>query len=80
VALVNRSAPFLAGLDSLLVGGAGETYCQADAHKQQEGQGADDVVHGGDWFSLLRNLSNGSAGLRAARAWIVAVLKVGSLA
>jgi hypothetical protein len=78
--LVNRSAALLAGLYGLLVGGAGETYCQADAHKQQEGQGADEVVHGVGWFSLLCNPSNGSAGLREARAWIVAVLKVGSLA
>ena len=64
----------------MLVGGAGEAYCQANAHKQQEGQGADEVVHGVGWCSLLCNPSNGSAGLRAARAWIVAVLKVGSLA
>ena len=53
MALVNRSTALLAGLDSLLVGGASKTYCEADAHKQQEGQGADEVVHGGDWFSLL---------------------------
>jgi hypothetical protein len=29
-----------------LLAAAGETYCQADAHKQQERQGADEVVHG----------------------------------
>jgi hypothetical protein len=80
VAFVNRSAALLAGLDGLPVGGAGEAYCQADAHKQQEGQRADEIVHGGDWFSLLCNPSNGRAGPREARAWIVAVLKVGSLA
>ena len=50
---INRAATFLASLDSLPVSGAGETYCQADGHEQQEGQGADEVVHGGDWFSLL---------------------------
>ena len=80
MALVNRSATFLASLDSLLVSGAGETYCQADAHKQQERQGADEFVHGVGWFSLLCNPSNGSGQPRAARAWIVAVLKVSSLA
>ena len=62
----------------MLVGGSGEAYCQADAHKQQEGQGADDVVHGVGLFSLLCNPSNDSGQPRAARAWIVAVLKVGS--
>jgi hypothetical protein len=80
VALVNRSATFLTGLYGLFVGGAGETYCQADAHKQQERQRADEVVHGVGWCSLLCNPSNGSGQPRAARAWIVAVLKVSSLA
>jgi hypothetical protein len=46
MAFINRSTALLAGLDSLPVGGAGETYRQADAHKQQERQGADEVVHG----------------------------------
>ena len=53
MALVNRSAPLLTGLYGLLVGGAGETYCQADGHEQQEGQGADEFVHGVGWCSLL---------------------------
>jgi hypothetical protein len=53
MAFINRSAALLAGLYGLLVGGAGEAYCQADAHKQQERQGANEVVHGVGWCSLL---------------------------
>ena len=53
MAFVNRSAALLAGLDGLPVGGASKTYCEADAHKQQERQGADDVVHGVGGFALL---------------------------
>ena len=74
MALVNRSTAFLTGLYGLFVGGAGEPYCQANGHEQQEGNGADEVVHGVGCCSLLCNTSNGSAGLRAARAWIVTVL------
>jgi hypothetical protein len=80
VTFINRAAPLLTGLYGLLVSGAGKTYRKADAHKQQERKGADEVVHDVGWCSLLCNPSNGSAGLRAARAWIVAVLKVGSVA
>jgi hypothetical protein len=63
---VNRSTALLAGLYGLLVGGSGETYRQADAHKQQEGQGADDVVHGVGLFSLLCNPSRDWPGFEPA--------------
>ena len=53
MAFINRAAPLLTGLYGLFVSGAGEAYCQADAHKQQERQGADEVVHGVGLCSLL---------------------------
>ena len=59
--------------------------CQVDKGEAKQTTGGDgsewsewNAVHCGDWFSLLCNPSNGRAGPRAARAWIVAVLKVGS--
>ena len=61
--------------------------CQVDEAEAEQTTGGDgsewsegEAVHCGDWFSLLCNSSIDWAGLRAARAWIVAVLKVGSLA
>ena len=61
--------------------------CQVDEAEAEQTTGGDgsewsegEAVHSVGGFSLLCNPSNGRAGPREARAWIVAVLKVGSVA